>query len=157
MINAETHKKFQQALLLSDEGVQRIAGHLRSLGYTARTPELRVAPTHEVRGQYGDGGDIHIEGRVEVKTLSIDFTCSEDWPYGRHFIVNSVGSHERASPKPVAYYIQNKAMTHFGIVWGASRGSWYTERRRNPVTGDMQDFYFCPKELVRFGRVRDEL
>lgn len=151
----QTHQKFLENLRASDRAVQRVAEWLESFGYEVMVNRLAEAPAHAQWQEYADRGDIVIRQRIEVKQISRAFTGPQDWPFGKKFIVCAKHSYDRARPKPYAYFIVSADGCHFACVDTTSTSRrWYVETRRDVRYGDYsQEFYLCPMELVKWGRL----
>lgn len=147
----ENHRKFLEHLRASDSTVDMIAGWLRRKGFeTVRKPATE-APTRDQWESHADKGDLYVLKRIEVKRLSVDFTCLEDWPYGPKFIVCARHSFDLANPKPASYVIVNSHGTHAAVVDSRDSGNWYSEWRRDSRYKDVaQEFYLSPLKLVKF-------
>lgn len=150
-INDRNFEKFKGHLVDSVDGVLNASRWLNKLGYTVIMPPLSIAKDYNDRLNHLDGGDLFIQQRIEVKTLSAEFTCAEDWPFKQKFIVCAKHSFDNAKPKPYAYLIQNASKTHVAIVPASTHKEWQIEERRDSRYEDLtQLFYLCPLHLVKF-------
>jgi len=151
-LTAGNHQKFLTHLGASEGPRQIVARHLNALGHQVILPPPLRAPTHAEWRKFRDHGDLFITQRVEVKGLSAQFTCKEDWPYGGDFIVCAKHSWDEASPKPIAYFYLNRDETHYAFVAGKSSAMWTVGVRQDRrYDGVSQECYFCPISLVSFG------
>jgi len=89
-INSKTHQTFLDRLEESKAAVWLAAQILENEGLSPRVNHTSAAPTHKVRGQYIDNGDIEIDGGcVEVKwwkSKRTQFTNRKSWPYPVIFV-----------------------------------------------------------------------
>ena len=153
---SDNHTKFLSLLKESRDAVWTVGRWLSSEGFSVTIEPTRYAPTRDDWQEYSDGGDLFIKRRVEVKRLTVNFTCAADWPFGSKFIVCSKGSYDRATPKPIAYYILSQDMSHVAIAKCRDSHLWTVEQRTDSrFENHTQEFYFCPMKLVTFTRVRE--
>lgn len=155
----QTHAWFLRELTKSTAAVMVVASYFVRRGRDVIIRGLKKAPTHGDWEEYADGGDMQVKGkdgyyrRIEVKHLSVNFTCSQDWPF-HDFIVCAKHSWDAADPKPLAYYILPKNMTHAAICMGETSKSWTVKTRRDSrIKAYSQEFYFCPLDLVTFNPI----
>jgi hypothetical protein len=113
---------------------------LSRTGYRVTVLPSTRAEKHKDWADHSDDGDLEIAMRIEVKHLSMEFTCDLDWPF-RKFIVCSKHSYDSAPHKPLSYYYVNKSMTHAAVVKPRDcREHWVVEttqikaRPDNPTT-----------------------
>lgn len=145
------HQKFLGYLNDSKAGVVKAACWLNSKGYQVSIPPSSSSLSYEDRMKHVDHGDLFIQQRVEIKVLTVDFTSSEDWPYGKNFIVCAKHSFDNATPKPYMYLIHNNRMTHVAVVMCSTRQHWTVDRRKDRRFEDQnQEYYFCPIDKVLF-------
>lgn len=150
----DNNDRFISHLQQSNEAVWTVANWLHSRGNNVTVNAAGVRPSHEDWKEYADQGDLYISQRVEVKGLSAEFSCREDWPFGQKFIVCAKNAFDRATPKPHSFIYLNKARTHAAIVMGSTSAKWYVENRKDSRYDDyQQDFYFCPLDQVKFVRI----
>lgn len=155
-VNAETHEKFKAALEESTNAVWLAARILSGKGFHVRINASRVAPTHDVRHEYGDDGDLEISQKVEVKRISRNFTGSNDWPFGDEVIVDGKNNFDKKFPAPAYYICFSKDLEHYLVIdVNKTRSSWYATEKRNPMTGDMQEFLCVPKAKCVFRSTRE--
>ena len=146
------HQKFNEHLDGSQEAVCKVAQWLTLSGQTVIIPPISRVPNHESWKEGADTGDLLILRRVEVKQLSTVFTCLSDWPHKR-FIVCAKHAWDRAAQKPEAFIILNAAMTHAAVVKKETQPYWTTgtvEDSRYTGKAAVQEFYFCPLDLVEW-------
>lgn len=147
----ENHRRFLQHLRGSEAARWQVAHWLTGRGYTVQLQGMKEAPTANQWLEYTDIGDIHVSMRVEAKQLTRDFTCREDWPFGKNFIVCGKNSFDRAQPKPFAFVILNPAGTHAAFVLASGWKQWRVESRRDSrYNGVEQEYYFAPLDSVVF-------
>lgn len=143
------HRQVMAGVEASQEAVWRVARQL-NISSHVQVNTSRLAPSRAAAGGFADTGDLFLTSRIEVKHLTADFTCAQDWPFGSKFIVTSKSAHDKAWPVPRRYLIVNKRMTHVAVVKVADFLSWTVEQRRDKVSGELKDFYFSPLDRVRF-------
>jgi len=157
MSAASNHEKFLSHLDESESAVARAASWLERLGEKTWIPKTTKAKCHADWKSHADNGDLYLLRRIEVKHLSVDFTCENDWPYKPKFIVCAKHAWDRAEQKPWRFITFNQAMTHAAVIEGAANRPWFVETRtdsRYSGPEASQDFYFCPMRLVRWCVVR---
>jgi hypothetical protein len=144
-------QQFIRDLSTSRIAVNEFASRLRDKGWQIWLPPESVRPDSTVRREYGDTGDIMVQGRVEHKVrTNLHFTCRDDYPYDT-VIVDEVYKEDSKADDPVlAYIIENANRTHAAVVYGWKRHLWQIERRRDPIQGRECDFYTIHKDHVRF-------
>jgi len=151
--------KFLSHLDASTTAVFTAALYFYEKGLDVRIGGLRKCTSHQNYMDFVDDGDLFVynqgeSNRIEVKNLSAQFTCAEDWPF-RDFMVCAKNAYDNATPKPYAYMIFNKNRTHIAIVKGDTHKHWKvvsrTDRRYDNYT---QDFYICDLEHIQFKSIR---
>ena len=144
------HKTFLEAANKCSPAILLVAEHLWSKGYPTR---LNVFPTtdRENRSEsYHDNGDLEISQRIEVKRLSYDFTCKEDWPFPDFLIVDAI-HFDRARPVPVAYWSVNPQGTYAAIVRVSTKDKWFIKDHGDRRYEDYkQSSYACKLDIVQF-------
>jgi hypothetical protein len=153
-----THAGFQRDLKASEPARQAIGEHLRCSGRFTDVylPPLVVAERRADAHKCRDHGDIIgtlPDGRrirYEVKhAKKLEFTGPGDYKYPSVLVVTRY-KHDDAmledELKPFAYYIVNKALTHYAVVPVSTQPQWKVR-----VTGDQdgnnQERYFADKRL----------
>lgn len=145
------HERFVSHLNDSRHGVWLVANWLNKRGNDVTITANSVSKGYEDRLDHIDSGDFYINQRVEVKSLSAEFTCKEDWPFGKELIVCAKHSYDNATPKPYMYILLNKAKTHAIIVMGVKSNTWTVKRYKDKRYENMeQDFYISSVEDVKF-------
>ena len=112
-------QQFIRDLSTSRIAVNEFASRLRDKGWQIWLPPESVRPDATVRREYGDTGDIMVQGRVEHKVrTNLHFTCRDDYPYDT-VIVDEVYKEDSKADDPVlAYIIENASRTHAAVVYG---------------------------------------
>lgn len=147
----ENHQRFLKHLAASNDGVWRVAQWLQQKGYPVTVNPMTQAKTRAEWKDHRDEGDLTVAMRVEVKHLSAQFTCMNDWPFKDKFIVCARHSYDQAKQKPYAYVCMNRDKTHAAIVPGSTRSKWYVEERQDRrYEGVTQEFYLCPLDQIEF-------
>jgi len=145
------HVLFQGHLKESMDSVWLVARWLQERGNAVVVNPMSVAARHEDWKKHTDAGDIAITQRIEVKSLSAEFTSRETWPFRDRFIVCAKHAWDLAVPRPYAVICVNRAKTHAALVMGATHKRWFVEDRADSrYDGVSQEFYFCPLDDVRF-------
>lgn len=160
----KNHEKFLEHLKTSDEAIWLVARWLRSKGKCVMIPPYTAAKKASQWKDHVDGGDLYIVDfdkngkitmkRLEVKKLGVNFTSAYDWPFRNKFIVCAKHSYDSADPKPEGYIIVSNDKNYFAFVPTTTKNDWYVEQRNDSrYIGVIQDFYFCPKNLVMFRKL----
>jgi len=148
---SENHKKFLSHLNESQNSVWVVAKFLNSFGYNVTVNASGQAKEAKDWQSFVDNGDLLIQQRVEVKSLSANFTNANDWQFGSKFIVCAKHSFDNSIPKPYLYIYLNKNKTHAAFVLSHTSSKWYVETRKDSRYSNVeQEFYFCPLDLVVF-------
>lgn len=154
----ENHEKFLSLLEGSAASVWRVAYWLWGKGYEVRIMPVSKAPTAADWKQHSDSGDLFVRMapiddwmRTEVKHRQLNFTNREDFKMPDMFVC-SKHSYDRANPKPYAYVVLNKAMTHAAIIATETCDHWTTREvaDSNFKNGYRQVKYCCPTEKIHF-------
>ena len=146
----ETHQEFLRALRASVGPVQKMARWLGASGYGCRVPSLTEAPSHDQWRDHSDDGDIRMDCRIEVKHLSTNFTCADDWPWRRFFIC-SCHAWDQAKVKPFVFFQLNRRQTHCSAVFPLlSRSRWYRHEVRCRNGHGVEQKWCCSVDDVTF-------
>lgn len=132
-----------------------VADNLTRRGHRVRILPSSWSNTIGQPGQYVDDGDLEITQRVEVKHWPhIDFQSREQVPYP-NIIVDEVYKIEKRHEVPLyAYIIVNASMTGYLLIPIWTQQSWFKQARHDRREGHHREFYFCPRELTHFLRMR---
>ena len=145
------YEDYISRLEASREWIWKSAQLLHRKGFQIQIPRTtKDRQSAEWKG-YADDGDLFVMQRIEVKHRRIDFTSEEDFPYKSGMIVCAKVPWEKAMPKPHMFICWNKTGTHYAVIMGNTRKSWFT--RRLPDSDRInyeQDFLICPLEFVQF-------
>lgn len=145
---------FERDLADSDLAVMKIADFLRSKGYPVMVPPVRVRESIEEMSEYSDDGDLFLLQRIEVKRRGIAFNTKEEFERQyKTVIVDVCHAWDKAVPKPVAYYILNKAGTCALVVRRNTSEHWRKVTKMDRVKRRQRSFYECPVELCDFVRI----
>lgn len=145
------HERFVKHLQESKAGVWQIANWLNDKGFDVTVTASGVSKGYEDRMDFVDSGDLYINQRVEVKSLSAEFTCKEDWPFGKELIVCAKHSYDNAIPKPYMYVLLSKAKTHAILIMGRNHKLWTVKKYKDKRYENMeQDFYISSVDHVNF-------
>jgi hypothetical protein len=145
------HERFLERLAASSQAVFLVARMQYAKGRTVEIPRMQFAPTAAQADDYVDAGDLIIvqRHRIEVKHLSINFTCAADWPFNEVFVSN-VAAVDRANNDVLAYVSVSQDMRHIAIVERSTRSHWYVVQKPVSNTGNVERNYACPLVLVDF-------
>ena len=147
------HAKFIKNLDDSDESVWIAAMHLNQMGVPVTVRTHTKSESYDDRLNHLDQGDLEIVQRVEVKGLSTEFTCKDDFPF-KSIIVCAKHSWDFANPKPYAYMLLNKNRTHYGLIKGETRESWFVDSFKDKRYESMvQECYKTNLDNVTFGEI----
>ena len=132
-----------------------VAASLTKRGHRVRILPSSWSSTIGKPGQYVDDGDLEITQRVEVKHWpQIDFQSLDDVPYS-NIIVDEAYKIEKRHELPLyAYIIVNASMTGYLLIPVWTRQQWFRESRHDRREGHDREFYFCPRDLAHFMRMR---
>lgn len=151
----EQHQKFLKRLSNSTEAVFVVARWFYAKGYGIRIPSLHMAPTADVHKDYLDEGDLFIlkdgkpERRIEVKTMRFNFAGKDDWPYAQS-LVSNVAAVDRMDPIAEAFFIVSNDLKAAGYILGSTKASWVQKTLTPKTTGNPENFYSCPIDLMKF-------
>ncbi len=153
-MNEETHKITMRRLLESMPGVWFVAHWLSEQKFDVKIFATKYAPTHHQWAEFSDQGDLETSRgrdrvlRCEVKTLSKSFR-SDAPPFGKYFIVDGKGTHDRKDPEPDYYlYLSQDRGCIGSLNVPFSKVDWYVEKRTGGETGIESDFYFTPLDKL---------
>ena len=151
----ENHERFLKNLDNSKPSVRLVSKLLKDRGYNVRIGKTTKAKTHKTWRKHADNGDLFVDDyRIEIKGLSAKFTNKHDWPFRDKFIVCAKHAWDSATPKPYAFVCLSRDKKYIAIVFGNTSSHWYVEERKDSRYDDYyQDFYFCPKGKVIFGKI----
>lgn len=157
-VKERDHQRFVKHLNDSRYGVWLVADWLNeNYKFDVKITANTVSNGYDDRMEHVDRGDLYIskpdkeEMRVEVKSLSAEFTCKEDWPFGKQLIVCAKHSYDNSEPKPYMYVLLSNAKTHAIIIKGSDHDKWtvktYPDKRYENM---VQNFYISSVEDVKF-------
>ena len=150
----EVRQGFNSRMHESHDAVMRAVHWLTSRGHTVTVSGVNVAPSADQWRDYVDGGDLFIQQRVEVKRVSHNFTCADDWRYGKNFIVCGKNAFDRAVPVPHVFICMSQDMTHAAVVDVAkTRSSWWVDTKDDKNYSAPQTFYMVDTSKVTFVKV----
>lgn len=145
------HSRFVDHLNQSRHGVWLVADWLNRKGMDVTITANSVSKGYEDRMDHVDSGDLYINQRVEVKSLSAEFTCKDNWPFGKELIVCAKHSYDNATPKPYMYMLLSKDKTHAIIIMGRNHKKWTVKKYKDKRYENMeQDFYISSVDDVDF-------
>ena len=152
------NRKVIQHVRKSQDDVWRVARWFSEKGYEVRIPPTSYAKNYQDRLNHQDKGDLYVtfqkEERVEVKGLSRQFTCKDDWPMGNIAIVCAKHSFDHANPKPFFYILLSADKVHAMFIRSDTKEHWeekeYTDKRYESMR---QVFYVCPIQYIKFSAV----
>lgn len=148
------HNLFKKHLKESQDSVHAAADWLREKGFQVQVPKCKVAPNRDEWRAYVDFGDLLVSFRAEVKALSAEFSCRDDWPFGNAAIVCAKHAWDQANLKPFVFFQFNRQRTHAAIIWRKTISFWFVEKRKDRrYTDVIQEFYLCPLKYVEFRQI----
>lgn len=150
--NELNHQDILANVERSKGGVRMVADWLNTKGYTVSVPPMNVTQSaYKDRMKFVDSGDLFIHQRIEVKVRDLDFTTHLDYPFKDGIYVCAQHSFDNAEPKPYAYILLNRAMTHAAIVMSTTRSKWQVREVRDSRYRDfVQPTFVCPLSEVHF-------
>ncbi len=142
-------------------------------GYHVQIPPVTKAKHVDEWEDHIDDGDLYISKenllnlrgvkpwyapvahRVEVKHRGVNFTCADDFPYGKDgMFVCAKPAWDRATPKPWIFICWNHKGTHYAVIKGSTSDQWGSiVRRDGRYVGYEQEFLCCPLDLVSFREI----
>lgn len=140
---------FIEDLRASRRSVEIVAQWLSGRGHPVIVRPVFERPSFKEMHRYSDNGDLEILQRIEVKQRMLDFTSRESYPYDTLFVDNR-HTYDDAHPKPFAYVILNRAMTHAFIVECRSDKHWDVVERFDHKVQRTDTLYECPIALATF-------
>ena len=159
--DAATHAHFLGKLDASRYAVWVVAMWLNGLGKAVLIPAERKAEKHEDWASHVDGGDLFVmpedrmvaSERIEVRHIGTRFRSEEDWKHKPHFMVATVESFDRCTPRPDVWITVSHDYKAVAVVKvDESRDKWYVAERKHgdhaTEPGKQCDHYFCPLEFV---------
>lgn len=148
------HARFVKHLNESKEGVWLVANWLNTKGFDVTVTANGVSKGYEDRMDFVDSGDLYINQRVEVKSLSAEFTSKDNWPFGKELIVCAKHSYDNAIPKPYMYVLLSKDKTHAIFIMGRDHSKWTVKKYKDKRYENMeQEFYISSVEDVVFSKL----
>jgi|TARA_R110000796_G_scaffold48633_4_gene116554 hypothetical protein len=154
----DNHQRFLMHLEKSTTAVFVAARYLHDQGLDVRISAMKKASSHKDWKKFKDDGDLFMykegeEYRIEVKGLSREFEGPEDIKYPTMTIC-AKHSFDSADPKPYAYMMFNKALTHIAIVRVDKSENWSVKRLQDKRYDNVfQDFYNCPVKDIQFIKI----
>ena len=144
---------YRGAMALGHSYNQKVASVLNQLGVSCYTPELTYATSFdEIDTLTETEKDIiftEINGHLEVKTTSRPLEedpMSFQFPY---FMVDTVNSYNKKAQKPLAYVVVSQVTQNMAVIPVSTQPKWNTEYKFDYSRKIHDDFWVCPKELVR--------
>jgi len=145
---------FTERFKSSRRAVFKVAEYIwREKGLGVTIPSMELAPSIHQSADYVDKGDIicHTargnEFIIEVKGVSTEFTCAEDFPF-KTMIVNEVVKADRIDA--FAYFIVNKALTHAFVLKTDTKDQWGIKDVHDKRRGDTEEMYYCELSCGEF-------
>jgi hypothetical protein len=150
----EQFTPFMARLLRSSVAVFVVAFHAHRKGCIVEIPPLRFAPTPEQAKAYASEanrrGDLFInKHRIEVKGLTCNFTCADDWPYADPIVSNAHTVAEHGNSVS-AYVLVSADFHHMAVIRRESKAHWYEADQKVKNASYIERNCYCPMELVTF-------
>jgi hypothetical protein len=141
--------EFVADLSASRRAVNSFANRQRAMGLQIWLPPESVRPDSSQRREYADEGDLMLQGRVEHKARSLQFTSRDDYPYDTVIVDECYKVDGKADPV-LAYVIENAARTHAAVIYGWTRDHWERQVVYDAKQRRQCENYVAPKRYVRF-------
>ena len=145
---------FQERFKKSRAAVFKVAEYIwREKGLGVTIPAMILAPDVSKSVDYIDKGDIicHADNGknyiVEVKQNSINFTCSDDFPF-KSILVNEVEKADRLDA--FVYFMVNQNLTHAFMLKTNTKHMWDKKDVPDKQRGDVTPTYVCDLNLGEF-------
>ena len=151
------HGRFLSRLRDLSRAVFAVAFFQHQRGRKVEIPPLQFAPDASQHELFVDEGDLYVwvsgkRLRFEIKHLGVNFTGADDWPFKEAFVSN-VAAVDRAGADVQFYVSVSNDMRFAAIISGRTRDRWYTTTALARNTGNDEQYYACPIELVIFERL----
>jgi hypothetical protein len=148
------HDKFLARLRGSKQGVFVVGYWLNSRGYDVEIPASKEAPTAAEHANFIDSGDLFASKagrrlRLEVKTLGVEFSGRQDWPFPEVFVA-SVLSVNRSIEDVYAWMSVSSDLAAAAMVEATTWPVWYRVTVTAGNTGNEETCYAAPLEVVKF-------
>lgn len=150
-----TDAQFAARLDESEAARYAVTEYLTALGFVIDSHRPKKAVTYAEKGHE----DVDIRAwhptlapkpqRIEVKGLTQQFSCHDDWPY-RRIIVDEVEKFEEKDPKPWRYFLVSRCLRHaFSVDVAATRAGWVQQRLWDSFYKTEIDFYRVPISMLK--------
>lgn len=145
------HDKFLERLANSSGAVFAVALNQHKKGRTVEIPPVRYAPTAGDAEGFVDEGDLVIVTRsiIEVKQIRHSFTGRADWPF-KEALVSNKAAVDRRINSVAAYVTVGGNLSHACVIPRSTRPHWHVVEKLASNTGNVEKFYACPLDKVRF-------
>lgn len=149
-----TYEQFVDRLNESQKTVLFLKEYIESKGLKVYTPDLKITPDSESRGDYSDEVDLifwrntGVKVRVEVKQFSINFT-NNNFIY-KEIIVNSLPGYKSKKIKPDLHIILSKDRKYAAVIDNSNFDKWELRQVFDKVKKRDLFFYFLKKKYVNF-------
>lgn len=159
-MSKNSYEEFIRRLDNSRPSTFLMAQYLHKRGWDVTVPAFIYPPPDSNWEDNVDNGDVFIEKinngphRVDVKHVTLDFTCLDDFPH-RNMFVADIRAIRRADPFPIAYMIVNNKSTHIGIVWSKTKHHWSPREVWASNTEKWITVMQLPAEYVDFRPIND--
>lgn len=131
--------------------------HKYNLKYEIEIPETTFSKSVEDNPNHSDNGDIILhfpDGSrlvVEVKQISRNFTCRQDWPFGDRAMVDRCATFDKKDPVPWRYICwSHDKRSLFVLNVKRTRHKWWIESTFNTQEQKYQPFYYVNKNYCKF-------
>lgn len=146
-------EQFIERLKNSAEGVRIIAQHYLNQGYNVRLPPVKIREKREDWRQHMDECDFFLELPMEVKQISADFTCREDFPYP-NVLFSAVHAWDEKKPKPSRVHVLSSSGDYFAMIAAHTSPHWIVKDIFDKHYQYNRKCYACPLEHVQFIEVQ---
>jgi hypothetical protein len=151
----KTDAEFLSDLSKSRQTVNNFANIQRSKNVQIWLPPEQTRPDSSQRMKFVDSGDLMLQMRIEHKSISLEFTCREDFP-NESIIVDEQYKYDSKNSTPVLMYVlQSANKTHAAIVYGYTKKRWHTKEIFDKRQNRSCTMYMCDKRYIRFCKIED--
>jgi hypothetical protein len=169
MDKVKSHKRFGGRFLGARPAVLAVVNHLKAAGIDAYENKSELAPSFDVHKDYRDSGDITARFSssnnpngapfiVEVKGLTYQFTCEDDFPFP-WMMVDNQPSYDAKPVEPLVTYVVSADLVHAAVVRLSTKPTWKVITRPIPnLDNYKKPIYHVPKgipDYIKLNRLPD--
>jgi len=133
----------------------QFAQYLHTKGISLEIPGLKKKGQNGVPMDYKDKGDLFIvhndgrKSRIEVKSITANFTGREDYPFEFIFI-SSKATVERARDEVERWVILSRDRKYFASIHKDTQDTWFEVEKYASNTRKNEWFYAAPLDVVKW-------